>query len=233
MSKKTLIGLLFILVAFYVGMLSLGYYMYIDLGRILVSVLLLSIFITGLRKKDFFQIIIPITIIIAMFSDIIFNTDINNGLFVIAGILVAIGFSMLFNSDKKNQKQNFKSESFKHDAKYIISEDQSEISINSSLGEYVYDIDSKNLKSANIYCNLCSLTLYLDRLELENETADFNINSSLSELKIYVPKHFKIVNNIKNSLGSIKYLDANESEYRATIRLNGSNSLAEIKIIQK
>lgn len=173
-------------------------------------------------------------------------------LFFIATLL-ATGLELIFGSFKKrhsrkftinfdddiNSKRHYKdvsSDSIQFDSSNFTDytyTDESTVNISTSFTDTTRYIYSTNLERANLSSTLGSLKVFFQERELKNDVT-LNLSCRLGHLAIYLPKEWKVKENLDVTLGDVStqsrtFKDSRtNSEY--TVYLNGSVSLGEIEI---
>lgn len=147
-------------------------------------------------------------------------------------LLIDIGLSLIFHSFFKYSfgwsklgGKNF------DDAKQAINSDE-KIIINERMSSSIRYVKTDHLQRIKTNVTLATLRLYFNQTELQNHQATLIINSTLSEIRLYVPKEWDVAINIDNILSEIK--EENKPAHEVlTERLNlrGSLNLSEVKII--
>jgi len=88
------------------------------------------------------------------------------------------------------------------------------------------------LKNLNINSSFGEIKIYLDNTKLKNKKANINIKSEFSGIEIYIPKEWKVINNVQYTFGG-----SDEKGYNSvvkseeTIIINGKVTFSGVTII--
>ena len=147
-------GLLFILAGVCIHVSKLGYFGDINIFSVLLSIVLLFIIVKSIFKVNFVGILFPLAFLAIIYDKELGITQITPWTVLIAALLGSIGLTMLFH--KNLNYVGFKCFSKKkvHD---IGSEDEGNITIDTSFSSSVKYINSNNFEQADIDCSFGAL----------------------------------------------------------------------------
>ena len=104
--------------------------------------------------------------------------------------------------------------------------------ISVSFGGAVRYLHSECLESAELRCSFGNLEVYFDNVTLSPNGADVNVNCNFGNVEIFVPSHWRVVDEMNASLANAevsKHLRSNDTD-APTLRLNGSVSLGNVEV---
>jgi len=104
--------------------------------------------------------------------------------------------------------------------------------ISVSFGGAVRYLHSECLESAELRCSFGNLEVYFDNVTLSPNGADINVNCNFGNVEIFVPSHWRVVDEMNASLANAevsKHLRSNDTD-APTLRLNGSVSLGNVEV---
>ena len=222
-------GLLFIGGGLVLLLAALGIGQEYELIRIIGSLLLLGLAITSFIKFRFFLSLIPLALIIYLWQKQLGLTQLNMTLLIIASIVLSIGLSIIFR--KKHHIYAEKADSHQwSQTENVLSEDEF-VSIDSSFGDQTKYIHASNLKRINIGSHFSSVKVYFDQCQLSPDGAQILVSANFSDVVLYVPRDWKIINHVTTFAASVKEKDERPVDVRTSVELSGSLNFAELKIM--
>lgn len=216
MNNKKIYGLFFMAVAVFTLIAQLNIRALQSSSMIIWTVIFGLFLIRGILKMSWFMISVSAFLIINMYNNIYnflpFSPMI---LFVIMSVFF-LGVSMVFKKQPssgikiiKNPQKNYKQHTLSTVTKYI---------------------DDKDLEDFTYIAKLSQATIYFDNADLKNDTAVFHLEVKVSELTLYIPKHWAVINEMKVILGEINQSNK-EHLTTKTIYLRGKVAVGELNII--
>ena len=247
--KKFFWGIFFVFAAVSVIANSLGHFNNISLLSLFATILLFAIIIECTVKGEFFGIFFPLAVIAIIFSKPLGITSVTPWPVLIAALFLSIGFSILFKHPffrfrkYKNHVISIK-DSIGDDFKHFSSN-----SHNSSFQKSVDDLDSDivdcyasfsactkylhstNLQKVIIKCNCGAVKVYFDNAQMHPDGTSVELDSNLSGVELYIPKTWKVLNNISAFMGGVEEKNKHSSSDGPALILNGNIRLSGIEII--
>jgi len=111
-------------------------------------------------------------------------------------------------------------------------DDENNPSISVSFGGAVRYLHADCLKTAELTSSFGSLEVYFDNVTLHPDGAEVNVNCSFGNLEIYVPAHWRVIDDINASLANAEVsrkLRGNDPD-APTLRITGSVSLGNVEV---
>lgn len=230
MKKSGLLwGILFILAAVLIILNQLGIFANINMFEIVATVFLFGIIIKSIIKINFWGILFPLALIAIIFAEELSITKFVPWPALLTALLLSIGLSLIFNRPKLGFIYTHSGDSFSSNV--INEQDDSVIYCSTNFGENIKYVNTANFEKANIRCSFGETKIYFDNAQIPSGNADINLEVSFGEAQLFIPKTWKVVNNIHVFLGDIKEMNRNMAEELPVVTLNGSVSLGDIKII--
>jgi len=104
--------------------------------------------------------------------------------------------------------------------------------ININFGTISRRLHADSLETAQLQCNFGALEIFFDQAVLSPNGAEATLNCSFGAIKLYIPRHWRIIDQLKCSLGSVdidkRFTVLEENAPQLT--LSGSVSLGGIEI---
>lgn len=215
MNKK-IYGLFFMAIAVFILVVQLNVAIFQSISPMFWTVVFGFFLIKGILKMSWFTISLSSFLMINMYNDMYhFLSFPPIILLFILGVFF-IGFSMVF---KQSMSIGIK--------KPKISYQYNQQNALSSVAKYIED---KELEQFTYVAKMSQVTLYFDNAELKYDTAVFDLDVKLSEVTLYLPKHWAVINEMRVTLGEINQRDKKNPTTK-TIYLRGKVALGALKII--
>lgn len=230
-SKNLFWGLFFLALAVFTIASQVGAFGEIGVLSVLEGVLLAALIIYSLISLNFFGVFIPLAFLYIIFRQPLGLPEVSTWMLLLTGLLTSIGFSIIF---RKKSKHNTECSYVGHDySKTSETIDDNNPSANvrfSSSSKYLH---SDNLESASFSASFGALEVFFDKTQLSPQGAEIFIDCSLAEMKLYIPRSWRVIENINVSLAEVKYTGrpADLTEDSPRLTLKGSVSLGALEIV--
>lgn len=215
--KKILWGTFFILIAV---LLIMGQVMELPSTiAIIASVFFGAIIIEGLASKSIYTVIYGVTLLTILNKEYIYLEDASSVSIGLAGLLIAIGLSMLF---KKNGSSECGSETISY-------ENGEKFDLNLNFGSTIKYVNSEDFRKASINASFAEVKVYFDHAKLVEEMAEIEFDVSFAGVEIYIPRDWRVVNKVNSTFAGVDE-KGRSAEPTKTIILKGRASFAGIEI---
>lgn len=228
-SGKIFLGLFFILSAVYIVVCKFWILPDISVFSILMTIFFIWLFIQGIIHCNFWEILFPIAFICIIYDEPLGITDLTPWTVLGAALLGSIGLSMIF-KPKKNYKVNMNGHVVGGSG---VSSEQCSgemIHCENHFGSQIKYINSDNFRSAHLENNFGALNVYFDNAVIQGGIATVTVENNFGETVLYIPREWKVQNNITRSFGSVSETGRNEGTSENTICLQGDCSFGSIEI---
>ncbi len=222
-------GLFFILAAVYIVVGKFWMLPDISVFSVLLTVFFVWLFIKGIMHRNFWEILFPIAFICIIYDEPLGITDLTPWTVLGAALLGSIGLSMIF-KPKKNYKFNVNGNVVGGSG---VSSEQCSgemIHCENNFGSQIKYINSDNFRSAHLENNFGTLNVYFDNAVIQGGFATVTVENNFGETVLYIPREWKVQNNITRSFGSISETGRNEGTSENTLCLQGDCSFGSIEI---
>lgn len=220
------------------GFLNLG-----DIGwfTIVVSVFLGLIMIKSILTISFFGTLMSLACLCIIFDKQLGLEAITPWPVLGAAFLCSIGLDLLFSTSKrrfgKRHVGNRASNKGEHDGQRVIfaddtgEVDEEVVSCTVKFGSTAKYINSQTFERAEIDCNFGDAKVYLTDAQLKGNQAEIDVNVSFGDVKIFMPRTWKVECNLSISLGDYKEKGRHQYiEDAPTIYLTGRVSLGDVVV---
>ncbi|MEQ8155554.1 MAG: hypothetical protein ABRQ25_11825 [Clostridiaceae bacterium] len=223
-------GFFFLLSAIFVIASQPGAFGHVGFLSILATVLLAALFIESLIKLNFFGTFIPLAFLYIIYWEPLDLVYISPWLLIFAAILASIGFSILFGRHpEKPIHFHGGNDCFK---KSNESTDDNNPYAKVKFGASSKYLHSDCLKSGQFTVSFGALEVFFDQAQLSSEGAEIFIDCSFGAVKLYVPRHWRVKDNIQASLGGMdnNSRSSQASENSPVLTITGSVQFGGIEI---
>lgn len=229
-GSKILWGLFFIVAAAYLLVSRFMELPKISVFNILLTLFFVWMFIEGLRKMNFSEILFSIAFLCIIHAKLLGITAITPWPVLGAALLGSIGLSMIFH--KKSRSYVWNSSTGSKNITEASNEQCSgeNIRCESNFGSVIRYINSDNFCSAELENNFGSMTIYLDNAIIQNSSAYINIENNFGEIKLFIPKEWNIQNNLQHTFGTVNPNGNYSGTSTVTLYLNGETNFGAITI---
>ena len=201
----------------------------INIWWLILAIFLFAIMISSLIKLNWFMMFVSAACIATIAN---YQTDLLNlggqeigGLFGIA-VLLSIGFSILFR--RRDCRDCWQCEGFSEPE----SSNEREVAIQARFGSAIRYIESKELEKVLINSRFGGIKVYFNNAKLAGKEINIMINSAFSGIEMYIPKNWRIVNDLDTSFSGVD--EKNRTELNSdspVVRLVGNVNLSGVEII--
>lgn len=196
-------GVFFILAAVFVvasQVMSLGHISFLSL---LGTVLLLALFIHSLIRLEFFGIFLPVALLYMIYEKPLMLPHISVWILILAAVFLSIGFSSLFHS-RIHKKWCCGREEWQHSKQTVENIDDNNPVAKVSFGSSSKYLHSDCLKSGQFSVSFGNLEVFFDQATIAPEGAEIFVDCSFGAIKLYVPRHWRVIDNIHTGLGGVE-----------------------------
>lgn len=227
-------GIFLILAAALIIVNQFDYFGFISPIRLVITILLAVIVIKSIPNLNFFGILCPIGVGVILYRDTLGIEDISWWAILAAVVFASIGLSMIFGNHKHSWTRHTEYHHHGGDAFRAKQEnvDEDEIFSKISFGadsKYIY---STNFRRGEFSTSFGSLQLYFDQAKLHPDGAEVCIEASFAGVEIYVPREWRIEDNISAVLGGVEinYRNSRPNPESPTLVLKGNVQFSGVEV---
>ena len=149
---------------------------------------------------------------------------------LLVALLLSIGMSLIYTPKKKKKTVNHRRVDSK-DFVVFDEEDGNQFDFSSSFVGSIKYVNSDNFESANIDAKFAGMKVYFDNAIIQNGHATVNLNVSFAGVELYVPKNWRIDNQMTASFGGVEEKNRPDSMDGPILTLRGNVSLGGVTIL--
>jgi predicted membrane protein len=229
-NKNWFWGFFFLLSAIFIIASQTGSFGKIGVMGILATVFLLALVIQGLIIRNFFETFIPLSFLYMIYYKPLKFMYISPWLLILSAVLIAIAFSLFFRGETRWVKFSYDgARSFRQDKENIDNNNPyAKVTISTSC---IY-LHSEDLRSGHFISNIGKLEVYFDQVELSPGGAKVFLDCNVGTIKLYVPSHWRVEDNLNSILGEITnhLQEARPSEDAPKLTLVGNVIVGNVEI---
>lgn len=224
-------GVFFVLAAVLVIASQLTDFAQIGFWSIAATVLLAAVFIQSLIKLNYFGIFLPLALGYLIYAQPLDLPEFSTWLLILTAVLFSIGFHSIFRKHPK-VKSHCNSRYGKDEYHTIEDIDDNNPFAKVSFGASSKYLHAPALKTGQFSCNFGALEIFFDQVQPNPDGAEIFLDCSFGSISLYIPKSWKIIDNLTTSLGSVQndMRLSRPDEHAPKVTLNGSVSLGSIEI---
>lgn len=194
-TKNIIWGLFFIAAAAVVILNQVGILGGISLWTLIFSLILVPVLVTSVMHVNFTGIMFSLALYAILFDKPLGIESLTPWPVLGTALFLSIGLTLIF--PRKHHHKHDNSEDWGTDTT-----DGENIKIRTRYSGSIKYITSQNLKTADIDCSFGGLKVYLDNAALSNGQAKINVYASFGGIEIYIPKEWKVINDISCTFGT-------------------------------
>ena len=187
---------------------------YLDFTKffpLLCGIVLLPVIIESLVQLNFFGVFFPTALIGIIFSEQLGIQSITPWPILAAAVLLSIGFSIIFKSKRRGVHVHWE------DNETVENIDDDEFSSTVKFGATTKFFLSDNFKRASLNCSFGSIKAYFDNAKLSPNGAQINISANFAGVELYIPKDWRVINNVSYTLGGLEEKSRNVSDSESPV----------------
>ena len=202
-------GTFMLLSAAFVLANQFGGFVEIGIGSIIAAALALAFIVQCTANLSFSPLPLPLAALYIIFQEPLGFPALQPWPLLLAALFSTIGLFVLLPRKDKGSTcfgHHHYSRSGDHHPQMRTEDGGTENnpSINVSFGGISRYLHSDCLETANLYCNFGALEVFFDKAQLSPNGAEATCHCSLGGLTIFVPKHWRVIDNINCTLGGVE-----------------------------
>ena len=239
MKRKSIFwGLSLIAIAIFVVVYQMGIISNeISVWSIVLGILFGCALIDGIISLSFGGIFFPLAFLWALFGEVVGFPKVSIWILLLAALLLTIGFHIIFPQKKKKEqwKKHVESmhQTFDSQGAREIHEGEdggSVVNCYNRFGATTKYITTENFVSATLDNQFGEMIVYFDNAKIIGDYADVYVSASFGSVQMYIPREWKVDNDIRVMLGEAHERNQNQAMGGPVLRLHGNVSFGELEI---
>jgi predicted membrane protein len=228
--KEVFWGLLLIIAAVLIILNQFGFFAGISMFELVVTVFLAGIIIKSIQWFNFWGILFPLAFLGIIYADELKITDFTPWPILVTALLLSIGLSLIFK--KGHFGWTYHSDAGSSFGSSVINDqDDKVVNCTTSFGENIKYVNTDQFERANIKCSFGETKVYFDNAKIPSGKADIYLDVSFGEAVLYIPRTWKVVNDIHVFLGDADNRNNNVGAEAPVVTIHGNVSFGDAKII--
>jgi len=236
-SSNLVWGFFLLLAAAFVLINQFNGFAGIGAGSIIVAVLSVVFFVQCIANLNFALLPIPLAVLYWVFQAPCDLPFIQHKTLIIAAVLATIGLSILLPRKFRNHGCGNNSRSEDHQPQMQTEDGSNDNNpvINVNFGGISRRLHAGSLETVQLHCNFGALEVFFDQAGISPNGAEVMLDCSLGAIKLFIPKHWRIIDKINCTLGGVDiekhYAPAEENAPQLTLAGNVSLGGIEVRFI--
>ncbi|MCL2383217.1 MAG: LiaF-related protein [Oscillospiraceae bacterium] len=229
-SRNLFIGLFFIIAAGVFVVNEVGLLGDISTFQLAAVIFLIPIIILCTVKRYFFGVFFPLAVLGVSFSEELGIAEYTGWPIWVVALCLSIGLSLIFG---KGLSVMWTGDFVGFGGEESISDDENDETINHSVtfGDSIKYANSTNLRRGRLTSTFGELTVYFDNASINPEGATIYVNATFSEVNIYMPKEWAVINELGSIMSDVKEKRTKQEEGSSKVKLVGKAVFSEVSII--
>ena len=231
-------GTFMLLAATFVLANHLGGFVEIGIGSIIAAALAVAFLVQCIAHLSLSPLPIPLAVLYIIFQKPFGFPELQPWTLLLAALFATIGLSILLPGKLKDGAwvgvhwNGHSTHTHRPPVRTENSDNENNPSVSVSFGSISRYLHSDCLETAQLYCNCGALEVFFDKAQLSPNGAEMNINCTLGGIEIFVPKHWRVIDNLNCTLGGVDIDNrfAVQEENAPQLTLVGSVLLGGIEI---
>lgn len=169
---------------------------------VLATVFLSAIIISSVARMEFFGIFVPTAFLYMIYNEPLGLPFIRPVILVTSAVLAGIGCTLIFR--KRPKKAVFANYPNNQYSRPNDSMNDNNPYVKASMGSSSKYLRADALQGGQLTVSFGELSVYFDQVRLSPAGAEILIDCSLGALKLYIPRHWNVVDKIGATLGEVK-----------------------------
>lgn len=229
-------GLFLLLASAYLLVSRLGYVPAVGPFAILFTIACIAVIVASIPKLNFAGILFPLAIICILYDEPLQITALTPWTVLAVALLGGIGLSLIFSPIKKKIHRGHHWENPEEEHHKDFSNVKGEelngekIWLRSNFGGLLRYITSDNLNYVELSASFSGVKVYFDSAQVPSGNVTLEINSKFAGIELYVPKNWKIINQVDASFGAVDLKENPDETTNVTMTMMGNMSFGAIEI---
>jgi predicted membrane protein len=188
--------------------------------------------ITSILCVNFWGILFPLSFICILYAHELNITSFTPWPALFTAFLLSLGLSLIFQRHGCHIHPFYHSHYDHSFSSTVINEpDGNAVNCSTSFGECMKYVKSENFERADIRCSFGEVKVYFDNALIPSGKADIYLDVSFGEAQLFIPKTWKVVNDVHVFLGDMQEKTRNIGSDSPVVTLHGKVSFGDVQII--
>ncbi len=229
-KDKLFWGLFLIAAAVLILVAKLGVFPEMSVAKVFWTLVFGVALVKSVVKLSFSGIFFSLAFLGIVYDTELGITAITPWTILLAALLLSIGVGLIYTPKKKKAVGNHCPTD---DGDFVVydEEDGNRFDFSSSFVGSIKYVNSDNFEYANIDARFAGMKVYFDNAIIQNGHATVNMNVSFAGVELYVPKNWRVDNQMTATLGGVEEKNRPNVGDGPILTLRGNVSLGGITIL--
>lgn len=224
-------GLFFILGAVILITSRMGFLPELNFITVFLGILLAACLVESVIHFSISGILFSLAFLCIVFSDVFGLGAITPWPVLGAALLGSIGCSILFPKKRWSRYQRNMHGEVDHEHFDSIDDvNGGNVIMETSFGAAVKYVKSDNFQNADVRCSFGAMKVYFDDAIIQGDSARVNVDISFSGVELYVPKTWRIEDQVETMCGGVEEKGRYDSTSTKTLYVTGNVKFAGLDI---
>lgn len=229
-DSRKIWGIVFILAAVYVVVGRFWDFPYVGIFRIMATVVLLWAVVDGVRKVNFYEILIPIAVLCILYRRFLGFSVLTPWTLLWAAVLGSVGLNMIFGGRRRSwRREGYDIPGNMNDGDGRAYTGR-EIRIENTFSTAIRYINSENFQMARIENTFGTLSVYLDNAIVPDNNAYLELNNHFGLTNLFIPNEWKVREDIDRAFGSVNEAGENTGTSAVNLSIHGASNFGTVRI---
>lgn len=247
--KNIFIGIMFIVIAVFIIVSAMGVFGQIGFWTLVLTPFFVAWLIAGIFKLSWTGILFPVAFLAILYDEMLGIEALTPWPVLLAALFGSLGMNMMFGKHKhhkpsfefefsndkreRHRGKNFEYEYSTEDkeaAKDLFVQMEHSFKSDIAFGNITKYVQCQALEEGVIENGFGSTTIYMDNARLNNGKAIIKVDNAFGEVKLFIPKEWRVLVEIERSLGSCDIYGTCAEESENTLYITGECAFGVIKI---
>ena len=214
----------------------------VSLWQILLGVGFGSMFLESLHDRSYTGAMFSLAFLCIVFNKQLHIQELVPWTILVVALLASIALNLIFGKSKRHYNKNYNNNgNYNYNGGFQSGNNkQSRVQGDTVEGERIFEkvtfgaatkyIHSNNFQSADLSCSFGGMEIYFDNVKVPSGHATINVSSSFSGMDIYIPRDWKIINELTSFCGGVD-IDSNwTGDDSVVVTITGQNNFGGVEI---
>ncbi|MCM0599047.1 LiaF transmembrane domain-containing protein [Periweissella fabalis] len=238
MNKNTIVpGLGFLAAGVFLVVYELGWLnFHVGMWTLIFTVILVFFMVKNLLKGGIVVPVASLAILTMLYANPLGIEKLVPWTIIAVAILMIIGLELIFKTKSRRYYIfNQGTEHNKFKKKYVYGPDDvqdsvaSDLNLNANMTSTFRYVKSQDFQNGQVTAKMASVKIYFDKAHI-NTTATLNLDVNLSDVSIYVPRDWHVVNQVNPLLSDVEEKTPADEITTAELIITGNVNLSAVNI---
>lgn len=230
-KSNVFLGLVLVLGALLMLLNSFGLHVGLGGFRLWVGIILIAAFVKSVVSINVEGICFSAAFFIAIFAEELGFQHVSWIQLMLVALFMSIGINLICGDKLRKVRMERRERNAGSYGQVVDNKDYDHIEVGVRCGSVVKYIDSDNFVQGNLSSSFGELVVYFDNAIIQNASANVHVEVSFGNIKMYIPRTWRIENNITSSFAGVDERGRSQwTEGGKILYLDGSVNFGSVEI---